>query len=415
MAQIYENAYFTIAAASSPSASVSFLNTPREHPCSIALHQGPKDREPKLLSPTLRARRSDGYCSCDSHGPLTTRAWACQEAILSKRIVQYTSTEAKWQCIEGCVCESSSDNLPGKLSIRSESTFNPYNTWHSIVADYSSRNLTLASDKLPAISGVAYKIWQLVSSDYLAGLWKNNLAADLEWWCVHVPLSYGLSSYSSSLGREIVTPSWSWASICGKTVYRSIEPDNYTSYLVILGASCRLNSPTRFGEVDGGSLTLRASCCPALLRVEDPLERRTYQLVRPGNTSRFDPDLFFSPDCILSIRRHTVGALAGQGTLHRQVWDRNCSADDYVTLKDPRIPESAESFEGMVWCIFMSRAHHPRLYNPIRIPEYQVDSFMVVAESLSTPGAFERLGRLTVLKNHRAFLKSGESMVMHIV
>lgn len=421
MAQIYENAYFTIAATSSPSANVSFLNTPREHPCSIALHQCTKDKESNSAKPALRARRIDGYCPCISHGPLTTRAWACQEAILSKRIVQYTPTEAKWQCIEGCACESSFVELPGKLSIRSESTLDPYHTWHRIVADYSSRNSTLASDKLPAISGVAYKIWQLVSSEYLAGLWKNNLAADLEWCvCEPAPLSYGLSCYSSGLGRAIAAPSWSWASVCGETIYSSLESDDYTSYLVILGASCRLNGPNRFGEVDGGSLTLRASCCPALLAVEDPVERGTYQLVKPENTAkpgytcRYEPGFIFSPDCILSIRRHTVGALAGQGTLHRQVRDRNCSGDESVTLKDPQTPESAERFEGSVWCIFMGRAH-TRIYDYPRGPRRQVDSFMVVAESLSTPGAFERLGHLTVVEHHKAFLKSSESRVMHIV
>jgi hypothetical protein len=53
--------------------------------------------------------------------------------------------------------------------------------WTGLVCEYSKRNLTYGSDKLPALSGLAVKISQFVDDEYYAGIWKNRLWSDLLW------------------------------------------------------------------------------------------------------------------------------------------------------------------------------------------------------------------------------------------
>jgi hypothetical protein len=57
----------------------------------------------------------------------------------------------------------------------------PLNGWRSLVGQYSRRNLTVASDILPAISGVASEIQGRFHYTYLHWLWKEDLQRGLLW------------------------------------------------------------------------------------------------------------------------------------------------------------------------------------------------------------------------------------------
>lgn len=56
-----------------------------------------------------------------------------------------------------------------------------YRSWRTIVEEYSSRELTRASDKLPALSGLAHLVQASVGSQYAAGLWVNDFLRGLLW------------------------------------------------------------------------------------------------------------------------------------------------------------------------------------------------------------------------------------------
>lgn len=80
-------------------------------------------------------------------------------------------------------------------------------TWQQCADEYSSRSLTIPTDKLHALSGVAIVLnHNHVLGNYLAGLWSLRLAASLDWarpWAL-------LSS-----PPVYVAPSWSWAKVNG--------------------------------------------------------------------------------------------------------------------------------------------------------------------------------------------------------
>ena len=69
-------------------------------------------------------------------------------------------------------CEDSEATSPSVFDTRDKM----YERWHRLVAQYSARKLTYESDKLPVISGAAREIALSTHDEYLAGLWKGDLA-----------------------------------------------------------------------------------------------------------------------------------------------------------------------------------------------------------------------------------------------
>jgi hypothetical protein len=53
-----------------------------------------------------------------------------------------------------------------------------YAFWYSIVTDYSRRHITRASDRLPALAGIASKLENHLNDTYLYGLWTNDPIGD---------------------------------------------------------------------------------------------------------------------------------------------------------------------------------------------------------------------------------------------
>ncbi|RBR26076.1 uncharacterized protein FIESC28_01104 [Fusarium coffeatum] len=130
---------------------------------------------------------------------------------------------------------------------------NAEDTWGVIVYRYTERYLTMESDKLPAIGGIAKRVFlerhlhDNPGGEYLAGLWRESLLCDLAWLTDTgeergVPTSY-------------TAPSWSWASVNGPIAFRQ---DHDTQRLaVVKDAKVDLeNSENPFGRVTGGWIHL---------------------------------------------------------------------------------------------------------------------------------------------------------------
>ena len=128
-------------------------------------------------------------------------------------------------------------------------------TWTQIVSDYSKRSLSVASDKLPALSGIAARCSQLFNQAYIAGLWEYNLRDGLKWH-VGEPKAYRPSEYRA--------PTWSWASVFGEIVWPEVIGRPYGDSAISQSTKvleCKVtpaNSASPFGRVFDGSLTLQA-------------------------------------------------------------------------------------------------------------------------------------------------------------
>ncbi|KAI4140525.1 MAG: hypothetical protein LQ341_003799, partial [Variospora aurantia] len=135
---------------------------------------------------------------------LNKRAWVVQERLLAPRVLHFGRTQLAWECHEVDACETYPAGLPvtqqseqtmqkaldpgtegKKLQSMGDSRSSPNlharHIWNKIVAAYTAGELTVASDKLVAIMGLAVRMQSLIQSDYLAGLWRDTLSSDLLW------------------------------------------------------------------------------------------------------------------------------------------------------------------------------------------------------------------------------------------
>jgi hypothetical protein len=183
---------------------------------------------------------------------LASRGWAAQERMLAPRVLHYTRRQMIWECAKDMTFEASgiknNETGPGLFDMQfSKSNLQPYvtkglktetkvsgensavvrsadpalgsdlsqdtrtrvRTWQQCVDEYAKRDLTVSSDKLHAISGVA----AILNQDgqmghYMAGIWSKFLAVGLAWirqWALFTsPPAYR-------------APSWSWASVDGES------------------------------------------------------------------------------------------------------------------------------------------------------------------------------------------------------
>ena len=140
-----------------------------------------------------------------------------------------------------------------------------FETWNKILEAYTQCDLTVSSDKLIAISGVAQKLkhlWGDESVHYHAGIWSFGMIQGLLW-------QTSAEDQSTMRSKEYCGPSWSWASINGR-IYPSIIIDNNSNTTQECRAEIlevKLSHPiSDFGAVSEG-----------YLRIRGPLARMTCQ------------------------------------------------------------------------------------------------------------------------------------------
>lgn len=118
--------------------------------------------------------------------PLSQRGWVLQERLASPRTIHFMSTIV-WECRESRASQASPALcrlVPEKIwqgrnlhSNRSGS----FSIWDETVEVYSQCHLTKPEDKLVAISGLARIMQTFTKCDYLAGMWRADLAKAMLW------------------------------------------------------------------------------------------------------------------------------------------------------------------------------------------------------------------------------------------
>lgn len=152
---------------------------------------------------------------------LASRAWTLQERLLAPRTLYFGRIQNAWECRESNAYEALPDFFDEAISTMSPGNFSRIlrelyplanednvSQWSEIVENYSRRSLTLARDKLVAISALARILAPVYGSDYIAGMWKIDLLRLLLWQATNP---------SQAVPRDPATiyraPSWSWASV----------------------------------------------------------------------------------------------------------------------------------------------------------------------------------------------------------
>ena len=234
MGKVYANSHCNIAATWN-SSSDDGLFTERNVPRVEGIFVSPQWADLKS-STTFRVVDYGLWESLITSAGLNQRAWVVQERLLAPRVLHFGLTQLAWECHEVDACESYPTNLPvaqqnartmqkgldpdidGKeLQLRGDSRYSinlrTYHVWQKMVTAYTAGELTVASDKLVAISGLATNMQILLQDIYLGGLWKRTLASDLLWKVNGGKQANGLFSTRAEQYRA---PTWSWAALDGQ-------------------------------------------------------------------------------------------------------------------------------------------------------------------------------------------------------
>ncbi|KAL2198316.1 heterokaryon incompatibility protein-domain-containing protein [Corynascus similis CBS 632.67] len=208
--------------------------------------------------------------------PLARRAWTVQERVLSRRVLYYTPQELWWECDSCWACECEEGESFDPVDDANIGSFgwlrNPkrsksltpdqaYKKWAVIVFLYSAGNLTILSDKLPALSGIAQQFQRAlqtrfgIADDYLAGMWRRDLAQQLLWLIGPYVGRPRLAPYPVECG----IPTWSWASVNGIINHAWDEQeDGLDPLFTIRDVSTNLATSDPFGKISGGKLVLES-------------------------------------------------------------------------------------------------------------------------------------------------------------
>lgn len=258
MAEVYANAYLTIAAASAHDGTLGcFTRRPRRryHTFQYTSSDGSSGDLHAFLVPVEKARFVSEYQLMRDE-PLSVRAWTMQERMLSPRTLFFATDQMYFECKEVFRGEDGLRIAGRYLGVDAHrETSNPKeiqkhlrSLWDGLMDFYGSRKLTVASDKLPALSGLAKRMEEKLQDRYVVGLWESTLLGDLLWQ---------ISRPGGAWPPEYRAPSWSWLSVDGaEGASESMQRCPKLASIVSYGVHVTGENP--YGEVDDAWITLRA-------------------------------------------------------------------------------------------------------------------------------------------------------------
>jgi len=280
MGSIYLNSFLTIAAANSADCHTGFLSQqpPTPPPCKL-----------DFVSPTSESGEVFVAFYDEPEEPLDSRGWCLQEILLGSRVLTYgtyqiffecrqryrISSTGTWKALPTTSIRSGARSIPGDIpnfptgiklgnpnSQKIRDVGGPrtldeikvalFLEWYAMIGsseqriDYSARSLTVQTDKLPAVSGLAHQVQAVVRSGYHAGLWADSIAYGLQWE------RRGLLQRP----ERWRSPSWSWASLDGAVNYSLQSHLLYRSGIDIIEIESIPAGQNLLGEVKSAHIIL---------------------------------------------------------------------------------------------------------------------------------------------------------------
>ncbi|KAH8748704.1 heterokaryon incompatibility protein-domain-containing protein [Hyaloscypha sp. PMI_1271] len=293
MGEIYSNALFTVAALSAAGVTEGFrLYESRKGAQDGFHHVRPgfphQEQERIYIYQPLNSQ------VCHDDDTLASRGWALQERELSRRRLSYSTEGIQWECKSKC----QSNELPWGSTVFMHTGQNISNghhgnsldfdgirqSWCDIVIDYSSRLLTKEEDRLPALSGVAWKMHNQMGNDYVAGIWAKHALSDILW-----TKHYSIKSENQvKRPKAYIAPSWSWASIIGKIYWDPyVSERDRLSAARIHSLQAELAGSDPYGAVLAGVLKISGQVKAAVCKGGDLVKYKARSDNR--STSNRDP------------------------------------------------------------------------------------------------------------------------------
>ena len=237
-----------------PSLTIPFTPSSTVHKGGVSIHvrkKGVGGRDMFFHHSRLESTRSN----------LSTRGWVLQESVLAPRIVHFTAEEVTWECNElsRCECQVAPHSTKYEIPVRQvlQAPFNHALDWRQLVHNFTCRNLSYATDRLAAMSGLAASMQPGDAGvKYYAGLWSDSLPHSLFWLCVPHGEDLPVQQRPSRRVRPASAPSWSWGSVTGRVVFGGGADGEQN--LRDMAVFCPPSDKNKYTVDAGGTLTANA-------------------------------------------------------------------------------------------------------------------------------------------------------------
>jgi hypothetical protein len=336
------------------------------------------------ISPTLSPTYEDmtqednlkNYLSvCDQRfhkSPLQTRGWPLVEREASHRILHFTFAHIFWECREAKmhspVLLGDSDTFVGSqagiresnlewkmtrlrmfdipLELRAEphsaqwqklqaispslithhsgdhaSAMKLLLAWRTVIEDFSGRNFSVWSDRLPSLWGMVFGLQSRLAAEHQAAIWGADPKGLL--WAVQDSVAPHLRV------RDITSPSWSWAAFCNPITYHHVHDildhaEEYTTgtaaRIITLGTDFWGNNPSGRSSYSGLSLNCRVRWVSSI----DDFKETRYGFFREDSLSM--PMFNYAASNRVLLARVLV-CLGGKGTFALALMPRKDSLE----------------------------------------------------------------------------------------
>ncbi|KAL3301807.1 tol protein, partial [Colletotrichum asianum] len=249
MADIYENAYITIAATKSAASSGGCYSETSDKYIARAIH-GYKNAFSRFKLPGLPTHWS--HFGRQKELPLFNRGWIYQEMRLSHRVLHFCGQEVIWDCRSVTLRRNESGSNehrppppPPPPSQGISSTVICHIEFLHKDQIYSG---ITDEDRMAALAGIVKRIQNHHRmGKYLIGLWEESLIMDLCW-------ARGRESSLDSR-RKLRYPSWSWASMHTQVMWGDDVDQAYVPLSTIEGINVVYDGPDNLGKASKSSMS----------------------------------------------------------------------------------------------------------------------------------------------------------------
>jgi hypothetical protein len=218
-----------------------------------------------------------------------------QERLLSPRILHFANDQLYWECLEMDASEVFPDGMPKQVvgrfkdldprsagqraraesGLESEPLVNTLAVWSKIVGQYTRCSLTMAKDKMVALSALARQVQAQLGPEvrYVAGIWDKFVATQLFWQV----------SGDARRPAEYRAPSWSWMSVDGQISIEHVYQLNQREVVLeVLEMQVTTTGLDEFvGPITDGLLAVRGMLIRATMTYDEQTEEAS--LVVNGN------------------------------------------------------------------------------------------------------------------------------------
>jgi hypothetical protein len=251
MSSVYEQAFLVISATAAAHGGIGcYINRIKEDFGTLCFTHKPENGSSIDIYVRKTGLRDSGQGSSNLHFepsalynaqqsplyPLLSRSWCLQERFLATRTIHFAGSDLVFECIEQTYSERKKFNTYAmKLSIRhkwgvSRKKIELYDIWHKTLKLYMDLDISMPSDRLPAMSGLAKRMQSRGTGEYVAGIFVENGFAELFW----------KASSPKSRALEWRAPSWSWACLGDRPSLYHLQQSDNSDEAILDSAKLRL-------------------------------------------------------------------------------------------------------------------------------------------------------------------------------